>query len=192
LRSSVPWRRPSRPGRTPGWTGRAPRARPGRRASGSRLPSSRGPGVVAGAVEVDGHDRLVSDHPGVVPARQRGEVAGFRDEFRPTVEPDADAAADVVLEVGRLAAVRRRDRLHVVRPAPARLQDEPSHGRSAERQHLYPAVRELTDLLRLREGLVLGLMRGSHSEPPQVASFAVIYLPVGRLSRFEVSETMSR
>ena len=79
------------------------------------------PCVVAGAEPVDDDHRLVADDPGVVAARQRGDVAGAGDELGAVVHADREPPAHVVLEVRRLAAVGAGDRLHVVRPAPARL-----------------------------------------------------------------------
>src|SRR5919204_3259777 len=111
--------------------------------------------VVAGAEPVDDHDGLVSDDPRVVAARQRGDVAGAGDHLGAVVHPDRELAAHVVLEVRGLAAVRVRERLDVVRPAPARLEDEPSHLAVSDLQDLGAAVPELADLVRLCKAFVL-------------------------------------
>src|SRR5436190_1936967 len=70
--------------------------------------------IVARAVPVDDQDRLVADHPGVVAARQRGDVTGAGYQLGAVVHLDRQAAADVVLEVRRLAALGARDRLDVI------------------------------------------------------------------------------
>jgi hypothetical protein len=69
----------------------------------------------------------------------------------------------VVLEVGRLAARRLRDRLHVVRPPPTGLEDQPADLGIADLQDLGPSVGELPDLVGLAEAAVLGLL---HGRPP--------------------------
>src|SRR5919197_6679877 len=127
------------------------------------FPSSRGISasvlrVVAGAVPIDDHDGLVSDDPGVVAARQRGDLAGAGDELGAVVHADRELAADVVLEVRRLAAVRCGDRLDVVGPAPAGLEGVPADLAVADVEDLGAAVGELARLVGLPDSLVLGLM----------------------------------
>src|ERR671936_1517050 len=114
--------------------------------------------VVTGAVPVDDHNRLVSDDPGVVAARQRGDLAGAGDELGAVVHTDRELAGDVVLEVRRLAAVRSGDRLDVVGPAPARLEGVPADLAVADLENLGAAVGELACLVGLPESLVLGLL----------------------------------
>src|SRR5687767_12752735 len=80
--------------------------------------------VAARAEPVNSDYRLVTNDPRVVAAGQRGDVAGASFELSAVVHLDVEAAADVVLEVGRLAAVGACNRLDVIRPAPARLKDE--------------------------------------------------------------------
>src|SRR5919204_4833050 len=114
--------------------------------------------VVAGAVPVDDHNGLVSDDPGVVTARQRGDLAGAGDELGAVVHADRELAADVVLEVRRLAAVRSGDRLDVVGPAPAGLEGVPADLAVADVEDLGAAAPELARLVGLPESLVLGLL----------------------------------
>src|ERR671936_849834 len=114
--------------------------------------------VVAGAVPVDDHNGLVSDDPGVVAARQRGDLAGAGDELGAVVHADRELAADVVLEMRGLAAVRSGDRPDVVGPAPAGLEGVPADLAVADLEDLGTAVRELTRLVGLPESLVLGFL----------------------------------
>src|SRR4051812_32522343 len=86
--------------------------------------ASAGLRVVARPVPVDHHDLLVADDPGVVAARQGRDVPGTGDQLGAVVHADRQPAAEVVLEVRRLAALRVRDRPHVVRPPPTGLEDE--------------------------------------------------------------------
>ena len=89
-------------------------------------------GVVRGAPPVDDDDRLVADHPGVVPGRQRRHLPGRRVELLAVGRADAQRAGHVVLEVRRLAQLGAGERLDVDRPAPARLAG--SAGRSRRRR----------------------------------------------------------
>src|SRR5919108_1961355 len=129
--------------------------------------------VVAGAVPVDDHNGLVSDDPGVVAARQRGDLARAGDELGAVVHADRELAAHVVLEVRRLAAVRSGDRLDVVGPAPAGLEGVPADLAVADLEDLGAAVRELARVIGVPESLVLGFLAracGCHlgllSRPP--------------------------
>jgi hypothetical protein len=65
----------------------------------------------------------------------------------------------VVLEVRSLAALGPGDRLYVVRPAPAGLEDEPADLAAADREDLDLAIRKLPDLVRLSEALLLDLLQ---------------------------------
>src|SRR5438034_1003809 len=130
--------------------------------SASHSSGSGGLGVIAGAVEVDHHRRLVADDPGVVAARQGGKVSGPRHKLGAVVHADAKPPADVVLEVRGLAACGLSDWLDVVRPAPAGLEDEAANRRASQGQQVGMPVRKLTDLLWLDEALVLRSMRVGH------------------------------
>src|SRR5919197_3767175 len=114
--------------------------------------------VFAGAVPVDDHNGLVADDPGVVAARQRGDLAGAGDELGAVVHADRELAADVVLEMRGLAAVRSGDRLDVVGPAPAGLEGVPADLAVADLEDLGAAVGELARLVGLPESLVLGFL----------------------------------
>src|SRR5439155_4191383 len=92
--------------------------------SASHSSGSGGLGVIAGAVEVDHHRRLVADDPGVVAARQGGKVSRPRHKLGAVVHADAKPPAYVVLDMRCLAACGLRDWLNVVRPAPAGRSEE--------------------------------------------------------------------
>src|ERR1700684_2826920 len=115
-------------------------------------------GVVARAEPVHDRDRLVSEHPCVVPARKRGDVSRARDELGAIIHPDRELSADVVLEVRSLAAGGTGDRLHVVRPSPSGLEDHPADLAVADRDDLGMAIREIPDLVWRAKALVLGLL----------------------------------
>jgi len=73
------------------------------------------------ATPVDHDHRLVADNPGVMARRKHAYLARSDLELVPVRFPDPERAGDVKLEVGRLAKLRARHRLDVLRPAPARL-----------------------------------------------------------------------
>src|SRR5258706_11336771 len=88
--------------------------------------------VVEHPLEVHDDRGLVADHPRVVAGGQQGDIAGLAVELGSVIHEDAKDAGDVVLEVGRLAALRLRDWLHRARPAPARLEDHAAYGGPAD------------------------------------------------------------
>src|SRR5687768_3117201 len=73
----------------------------------------------------------------------------------------------------RFAAVRLRDGLHVLGPAPAGLQHEPTHRASSNGEELDLAVRELARLVGRRKLLVLTTSRLCHDRSPLVTLFIV-------------------
>src|SRR5579884_2597001 len=84
-------------------------------------------GVVGEALPVDDHHGLVTDHPGVVSRRGDHHVAGPELVLGAIVHADAHASRDDVARVRALAALGLGDRLDVLRPAPARLEDRTAH-----------------------------------------------------------------
>src|SRR5829696_7475109 len=50
--------------------------------------------VVARRVPVDDDGGLVADHPGIVPARERGDIPRPGDEFSAVVHADREASTD--------------------------------------------------------------------------------------------------
>jgi hypothetical protein len=112
-----------------------------------------------------------ADDPGVVPARQRGDVARAGDELRAIVHADCQAPGDVVLEVRRETAVGPRDRPHVGRPTPAGLERHPADLGLAHVQDLGAPVGEFAGLIGSPEAAVLG---GLHHVPPAREQSAVL------------------
>ena len=72
---------------------------------------------------------------------------GAGDELVAVVHADREAPAHVVLEVGREATLGVGDRLHVVGPAPPRLEDETPDFTATDLDDLRPAVRKLAYLV---------------------------------------------
>src|SRR5438552_1284434 len=83
---------------------------------------------------------------------------GAGDELGAVVDADRELAADVVLEVRRLAAVRSGERLYVVGPAPAGLEGVPADLAVADVEDLGAAGGELARLIGLPKSPVLGLL----------------------------------
>src|ERR1035441_4147708 len=83
-----------------------PRRPPG--ATSTRL------GVVTRPVPVDDYHGLLAHHPRVVPAGQRGDIAGPGDHLGAVVHANCELPAHVILEVRRLATVGPRDRFDIV------------------------------------------------------------------------------
>jgi hypothetical protein len=130
---------------------------PVRRAGPGRPRASTGSGarVVACAVPVHQDHRLVSDHPGVVTLRQRGDIAGPGVELGPVGHHDVQRPGHVVLEVRRLAQLGARDRLDVGRPAPAGRQGQPADFGAADLDQVHGAVGEGAGLIGSLEALLL-------------------------------------
>ena len=99
-------------------------------------------GVVDHAGDIDNHDRLVADHPGVVAGRQQRDIAGAELVLAAVVHAHPEAAGYVILEMRRLAALGTGDVLDVRRPAPAGLEGGATEGDAAERHQLHLAFVE--------------------------------------------------
>jgi hypothetical protein len=82
-----------------------------------------------------------------VTGRQRGDLARSGVELGTVRGPDAQRARHVILEVRCLAEFGPRDRLYVLRPAPAGLEDESADLAVADPQQLKPAVIERAHLI---------------------------------------------
>src|SRR4029453_14160052 len=72
--------------------------------------------VVGRAEPVDHDRRLVAAPPGVVPARERGDVPRLGHELRAVVHPDREPPAHGILKMRRLATLGLPDRLYFLRP----------------------------------------------------------------------------
>jgi hypothetical protein len=79
-------------------------------------------GVVLHAGDVHLDTRLVPTNPGVVAWWDHHDVVGTDVLFGAIVHPDAHPTGDAVGQVRRLTALGFSDRLHVLGPAPARLE----------------------------------------------------------------------
>src|SRR6267378_2546587 len=100
-----------------------------RHASAIVWAACRGPGALAplGVVrgsrrQVERHDRLVTHDPGIVPRLDHPHVASDVLLLAAVVASHVDASGRHDALVEHLAAVAADDRLHVLRPAPARLE----------------------------------------------------------------------
>ncbi|WOX26242.1 MFS transporter [Streptomyces solicathayae] len=148
-----------------------PTARAGGRSSrspvhvGGRVRGSVGLGVGADAAPVDGHARLVAEDPGVVSRLDVEEGAGGQLGGRAVVEDHLHAAADDVTDVMGHAALGADDRLDVLGPLPARLEDGPPHRSPVGDDQVHPAlaVLEAAGLVRGVEGLADD---SGHGHPP--------------------------
>src|ERR1051325_10291964 len=117
--------------------------------------------VVDHSLEVDHHGGLVADHPGIVAGGRQRDVARTAVELGAVVHGDPQHAGDVILEVGRLAALRPGERLHRGRPFPARLEHRAAHGRAADADQFDPPLRKLANLVGLAEVLAFGLLHAA-------------------------------
>jgi hypothetical protein len=124
---------------------------------------SRLPCVVAGAEPIDHDHGFVTDDPGVVPARERGDVTGTGLEFAAVVHVDHEVPRYVILEVRSRTALGAGDRLHVRRPSPPGLEHEPADFGCPDLYDLGSAVGELPYLVRVGETAVLRYL--SHDAP---------------------------
>jgi len=79
-----------------------------------RRPSLRNPP----SLEIDDHDILVSDHPGIVPGRQERDIARLAHQFRSVIHHDLQGSRHVVLEMGGFATLCFCDRLDGLGPTP--------------------------------------------------------------------------
>jgi DNA-binding SARP family transcriptional activator/tetratricopeptide (TPR) repeat protein len=163
-----------RPRRLRGAVASARRGRPASEGVVAATPSRRRSAfrVVARAVPVHDHDGLVADDPRVVSRGQVRHLARRGVELGAVLHPDPERSRQVVLEVRGLAELGPGDRLHVRRPAPPRLEHEPSDRPLVGVEDLGAPPVERADLVRLREVALLGLRHGilpslrRHTAPP--------------------------
>src|SRR5208282_5272451 len=83
-------------------------------------------GVIAHPTDVDDHDGVVADDPGIVSGRKRGDIAGPEFVFRSIIHHDNQAARHVVLQMGGLTALGVDQWFYAGGPFPARLQRRPA------------------------------------------------------------------
>src|SRR2546428_12104524 len=89
--------------------------------------SLRLPCVTGRTEPVDGHHRLLADDPGVVAARQAGDITGPAMNSVPSSIRIASRPLTWYWKCGawRLTAAGASDRLHIRGPAPSRLEHQP-------------------------------------------------------------------
>src|SRR5262249_37507829 len=83
-------------------------------------------GVALQAAEVEQHAGVLADDPRVVPRRHVEGIAGAELTLAAIVHPQRHAPLEHVADVLDLARLGARDRLHVLRPAPAGLERTPA------------------------------------------------------------------
>src|SRR4051794_33551228 len=99
-----------------------------------------------------------------MPLRKRRNIARARVVGGPIRHHDVQATGDLVLEMRRLAPLRPRDGLDVLRPAPAGFENEPTDARPANVQEFDLPLLERAGLVRHVETLMLRTGHGSY--PP--------------------------
>src|SRR5436305_7563889 len=97
--------------------------------------------------EVDTDVRVVAHDPAVVASRDVVGVTGPGLELSAVVHLDVDATRHHVALVRNLTRVSAGDRLHRLRPPPARLERRPSDHDAADCRDLQLALRELSDVV---------------------------------------------
>src|SRR3954454_17188954 len=78
--------------------------------------------VCGGRLELVSHERLVADHPRVVPGLDQVRVPGAELHLRAVVVLDRQAPGPDDPDVAKLTAVRAGHGLHALGPHPARLE----------------------------------------------------------------------
>jgi len=102
-------------------------------------------GVVVDLAEVDEDTRLVTDDPGVVPGSDVNCVTRAAFAFAAVIHQNVHPSRHHIAEVRRLATVGARDRLHVLRPTPTRLEHTTTNRPRAEIDQTHPAVTDLAE-----------------------------------------------
>src|SRR5438270_2830688 len=118
--------------------------------------------VTLQTAEVEHHAGLLADDPGVVPRRHVKRLAWPELALAAVVHPQRHAAFQDVADVVYLARIGPGDRLDVLRPAPARLEDAAPDRVAVQVDQLDAAraLRELPHLIRVLEALSSKLCHG--------------------------------
>ena len=127
-----------------------------------------GAGVIAGAVPVHDDHRFVSYYPGVVALGQRGDVAGAGVELGAVSHHDVQRSLHVILEMRCFAQVRARERLDVLRPAPAGLKGKPADFATADPYQVQGTALEGAGLVGRIQAFLLCL--SGHDGSPSVGT----------------------
>jgi len=85
-------------------------------------------GVIAHSGDVHGYDRFVADDPGVVAGRDVADIPRTELHFGAIVHADVQPARNVILQVGRLAAMGLCQRFDARGPTPAGLERRAPEG----------------------------------------------------------------
>ncbi len=120
-------------------------------------------GERAHAGDVVRHPRLVADDPAIVPRRDVEDRAGPDLEGRPVLHPDPQPALEADADMVVLAEPGPGERLDVLDPVPARLEDRATDDEVVERVDVDPAERGATDLVGHIERLELQAGHGTRS-----------------------------
>jgi hypothetical protein len=105
------------------------------------------------AREIDRLDRLVTNHPGVVPWRDVHHVARLKDHFLAVVHAYREAPGEQHLDVMHRARCRLHDRRQVLRPAPAGLHHAATDGVRPDARQRDLEERELPKAVKILEAL---------------------------------------
>ena len=112
------------------------------------------PGPEAGPL--DRHGWLVADGVAVVAGWDVEDVVGRDLEGRPVAQLEARPSRQLPTDMVRLAPLRPHGLLHVQRPAPAGLGDDPCDSEVTDLDRVLARALELDSLLRLSQALGVG------------------------------------
>ena len=124
-------------------------------------------GVVLHACEVEHHTRLVPDHPAVVAGRNGDHIAGTELELGAVIHSNHLVTREHVPKVGGFTAIGPCNGLHVIGPAPSRLERGLADDAISDSHELDATlVGHRSDLIRRSKALLLKL----HDAAPFVQS----------------------
>jgi hypothetical protein len=104
-------------------------------------------GVVPCGTPVESNAGLAANDPRIVTGRDDERITGPKVALGSIVHRNVHPAGDDVSGVGRLAGLGASDRLDVVGPPPARLENSSAHDGSGNRHHPEFTVGELSDFI---------------------------------------------
>src|SRR5205814_2371573 len=120
-------------------------------------------GVLLRARELDRPHGLVAHDPGIVAGLDLVGLPGTELGLAAVVGLHVQPAREDVADVVGLTRVRLRDRLHALRPSPARLEGVPADGGPPDPDHLDLSVVEGPGLVRAFQAPVRHTHRNLHS-----------------------------
>jgi hypothetical protein len=101
-------------------------------------------GRIALEVELDKYDRLLANHPAIVPGFDGDNLRGFEFDNAAVAVLDVDFAVDEEPDVGVHAEIGADDRFHVLRPSESHRIHHPLDAPGSGTTHLDPNVAHLT------------------------------------------------